>query len=320
MSELLEPRLVGRVKEIHRFPVKSMVGERLTRTTLRPSGVPKDRVWALRDLDLREITSAKRLPKLLQCSARFVNEGSDHVEITLPSGLHITSEQADASEVLSDALKRNLRLEPLQPATNRKHYRTGKFRGPGALRQLLGVRKGGPLPDMSDLPVAMLATLALHATPPGVYFDVFPIHLVTTASLATLSAAVGEDARVERFRPNVVIETEASETGYPELAWKGELLVGDAALRLRCPTFRCGMPSHAQANDVPKSPAIVRTIYDELGTKFGSYASVARDGAIAVGDPVYLAAPRPRRVDAWARIVHPLKRRVLHAYVGFGRN
>lgn len=314
-------RLVGRVKEIHRFPVKSMVGELLTRTTLRRSGVPKDRIWALRDLDIREITSAKRLPKLLQCTARFTREDTDHVEITLPSGVRITSEQADVSQALSTELKRNLRLEALQPATNRKHYRTGKFRGPGALRQLLGVRKGGPLPDMSDLPVSTLATLAIHATPPGTYFDVFPIHLVTTASLASLSRAMGEDARVERFRPNLVIETDASETGYPELAWKGDLRIGDAAVHLRCPTFRCGMPSHAQANDLPKAPAVVRTIYDELGTKFGVYASIAREGAIAVGDPVYLAPARPSRVDdAWTHIGHPLKRRVLHAYMGLGRS
>jgi uncharacterized protein YcbX len=297
-----------------------MVGERLQQTTLGVAGVSRDRRWAIRDLELREITSAKRLPALLKCSARFVDHASDHVEIVLPSGQRISSEDADASKALSSALKRNLSLEPLAPSTNRRHYRLGKFRSPRALRKLLGVRSEGPLPDLSVLPLSMLATLSLYATPPGTYFDAFPIHIVTTSALSTLSRAAGGEGRSERFRPNLVIETESSDDGYPELGWKGGLRIGEVELPLVGATFRCGMPAHAQAMHVPKAPSIVRTIYDELGTKFGVYTNVATGGEIAVGDPVFLHPADSRAMDSrWERLTSSMKRRLLDAYIGFGR-
>jgi uncharacterized protein len=320
MSNLIEPGLVGRVKEIHRFPVKSMVGEQLPRTTLSRMGVPKDRIWAIRDLDMREITSAKRLPSLLQCRARVLDENSDHVEIVLPSGRTITSEQGDASQALSAELKRNLVLEPLAPASNRQHYRIGQFRGPRALRQIFGVRKGGPLPDMSVLPLSMLMTLALYATPPGTYFDVFPLHIVTTSALSALSRSIGEDAVSERFRPNLVIDTEASDESYPERSWKGALHIGQAALQLQGATVRCGMPSHAQAMGIAKAPAVVRTIYGDLDSKFGIYASVRGGGDIAIGDRVFLSPlPRSAMKSAWDTIGDSLKRCVFKTYLGLGR-
>lgn len=321
MTDLTVPRLVGRVKEIHRFPVKSMVGEQLHRTTLSPMGVPKDRIWALRDLDLREITSAKRLPGLLQCRARFLDARSDHVEIELPSGRTITSEQGDASQVLSAELKRNLALEPLAPASNRQHYRIGQFRGPRALRRIFGVRKGGPLPDMSVLPLSMLATLALYATPPGTYFDVFPLHIVTTSALSALSGAIGEEAVSVRFRPNLVIDTDGSDESFPERDWKGALQIGHAAaLRIQGATVRCGMPSHAQATGIPKAPAVVRTIYGELDSKFGIYASIMGVGDIAVGDRVLLSPlPRSAIKRAWDDVGDSIKRYVFNTYLSLGR-
>jgi len=55
--------VVGRVGEIHRYPVKSMAGESLPSTHLDAGGIPGDRVFALRNLDSGKLLSAK-LPRL----------------------------------------------------------------------------------------------------------------------------------------------------------------------------------------------------------------------------------------------------------------
>ena len=63
-----------RVKEIWRYPVKSMAGEQLATAVLTPMGIPHDRAWAVRDEKTRTIRGAKHLPRLMACAARFVED------------------------------------------------------------------------------------------------------------------------------------------------------------------------------------------------------------------------------------------------------
>ena len=63
---------VGRVKEIWRYPVKSMAGEKLTSTQVGPLGITGDRVWAMHDD--AEILSARHYPKFLMCAARYLEQ------------------------------------------------------------------------------------------------------------------------------------------------------------------------------------------------------------------------------------------------------
>src|SRR5438105_1141448 len=150
--------IVGRVKEIWRYPVKSMAGERLGSCTLGAAGIPGDRGWAIRDETAGEIRGAKKLPQLLLCAARYVEEPSDGrippAEITFPDG-------------------RRLRL-------------------------------------------------------------------------------------------------------------------GGATVSVELPTPRCVMVTLPQ-DDLPKDPAVLRTIVRDAAQNVGMYANVAEAGAIAVGDPVELA-------------------------------
>ena len=60
---------VGKIKEIWRYPVKSMQGESLSTAEFHELGIPGDREWALRDELTGEIRGAKKLPKLMQCKA-----------------------------------------------------------------------------------------------------------------------------------------------------------------------------------------------------------------------------------------------------------
>lgn len=140
-------------------------------------------------------------------------------------------------------------------------------------------------PDVSVLP----AELFEFTSPPGTYFDAFPLHLLTTASLAAMAHCRSTAAwDVRRFRPNVLIETAAGTNGLIEAAWSGRTLrVG--ALRVHCeiPATRCGMTTHAQA-ELPKDPSVLRTIVRDAMQNLGIYGSVVAAGTIHVGDVVEL--------------------------------
>ena len=65
---------IGKVKEIWRYPVKSMGGEKLTCASVAAQGIPGDRGWALRDEKAGEIRGAKKLYQLMLCSAKYLKE------------------------------------------------------------------------------------------------------------------------------------------------------------------------------------------------------------------------------------------------------
>ncbi|MGH9881561.1 MAG: MOSC N-terminal beta barrel domain-containing protein, partial [Pyrinomonadaceae bacterium] len=130
--------LIGTVKQIWRHPVKSMAGERLDQCTVSRLGIPGDRGWALRDETNGEITNGKRITLLMQCSATYREEpGEDNippVEITFPDGTRVGSDEPNVNARLSEVLGKKVTLWPLQPATDRNHYRrksaTARIVGP----------------------------------------------------------------------------------------------------------------------------------------------------------------------------------------------
>jgi uncharacterized protein YcbX len=305
---------IGKVCEIWRYPVKSMGGEKLNSCAVGLFGIPGDRGWALRDEAAGEIRGAKHLPKLMQCSSRYREQPKDgdipHVDITLPDGTQIGSDDPQVNCCLSELLGRAVSLWPLQPASNKAHYRRTQ---PGAslmsrlsrfkvLRPHLGtlLRLAGleqtsrelfnrepdePLPDFSAIPSELFEFTSM----PGTYFDLAPIHLLTTSSLAAmvrLNPTAAWDVR--RFRPNFLIATERDIEGLVETNWSGGMLqMGELKLRCELPTIRCGMTTQMQA-DLSKDPTVLRTIVRDAGQNLGIYASVIEVGYVAVDDVVEL--------------------------------
>ncbi len=280
---------VATVKEIWRFPVKSMQGERVERCELGPLGIAGDRGWAVRDEQAGEIRGAKKLPRLLQAKARYATEpaGVDVpvAEITLPDGTVVASNAPDASARLSRYLGRPVTLWPLQPPTATEHYRRGAPDNPDMmeeLRQIFGRLPDEPLPDLSVFPPEVME----FTSPLGTYFDAFPVHLLTTTSIATLGRhAPASRLDPRRFRPNFVLEP-VGRGDLPELAWcGGPLRIGSAELRVEIPCARCVMTTVEQG-DLPKDPGVLRAIVRELDQNIGVYATVATPGRVAVGDRV----------------------------------
>jgi hypothetical protein len=160
------------------------------------------------------------------------------------------------------------------------------LRGPVAkeLRAALGREPEEPLPDLSGVPPVAWE----YHTPPGTYFDLFPIQVLTTSTLqymSQLNPAANWDVR--RFRPNVLVDTE-SVAGTVENDWVGRTIrIGDLVVKGELPTIRCAMPMHAQA-DLPRDPSVLRTIVREANQCLGVYASVVEAGSVGTGDPVEL--------------------------------
>jgi len=275
--------------EVWRYPVKSMRGERLTRAAVGGLGIAGDRGWALRDETAGEIRGAKKIPALLQCRARYLSEpraGSiPPAEITLPDGEKLRSDDGHAAAKLSTVLGRAVTIWPLQPAENREHYRHGIPDDPDLmkeLRSIFGRLEDEPLPDLSVFP----SELFKYTSPLGTYFDAFPLHLLTTATLTALRQRNrGAGFEVERFRPNLVVDTLDAE-GFIENEWGGRTLrLGSVRIKAQVACPRCVMTTLPQA-DLPHDPSVLRTIVRDAAQNVGIYLTVEAPGEISVGDEV----------------------------------
>jgi uncharacterized protein YcbX len=291
---------IGTVDEIWRFPVKSMGGERVSSTTIGARGVHGDRLWAVRDVDKGVLTTAKRIPSLLLCNARFLEEPAADVgpgsipavEITLPDGATIRSTDADVDARLSAAIGKTVELCALRDAADKEHYKAAKSTA-AEMREQFAIEDGETLPDFSMLPLAKLAELGRYATMLGTHFDAMTLHVITTASLGTF------DRR--RFRANLVIDTGAA-TGYLENGWTGATLAaGEVAAFVDCPTPRCSMPTRAQYDGVPADKSVLKKIVVEADRCLGAYASVTKPGVVRAGDEVTLEMPATTKLGDWAR-------------------
>jgi hypothetical protein len=282
--------VVGTVAEIWRYPVKSMGGEGLDSCAVGPLGIPGDRGWALRDDGVGEIRGAKKLPFLMQCSARYLEEPRDgvipHVAMTLPGGSELRSDEADVSDRLSAVAGKPVSLWPLRSADDADHYRRRPPDDPDfdrEMRQIFGRLPDEPLPDLSVFPPEIFE----FVSPLGTYFDAFPLHCLTTASLDELrrrNPAAEFDRR--RFRPNLLIRTDDDVKGLAEIDWCGrELRAGGVSIKLEMPTVRCVMTTQAQPG-LPKDPSVLRTIVRDANQNLGVYGSVVSPGRVGVGDRV----------------------------------
>jgi len=312
----------GTVVEIWRYPVKSMGGERIGATGVGERGVHADRMWAVRDPALGAITTARRLPPLLRCSARYARDPAEvpaapgsapEVIVTLPDGDEVSSSDPQVHARLSDLVGTEVRLEALPPLSEKERYRAPRVTK-AEMRATFGLADDEPIPDLSMFPLRKLAELGRYVSPLGTYFDAYPIHLITRASLAAMAdQAPAADFDVRRFRPNVVVDT--GDDGLPENSWCGaELAAPGATLRGEIPTIRCVMPTREQ-NGLQANPDVLRTIAAHADRCLGIYATVARPGSIGVGDELRVRRddPPPRPVALARSGGETLKRGILRA-------
>jgi uncharacterized protein YcbX len=273
------------VEQVWRYPVKSMVGERVPAAKLGQMGMIGDRWWAARDEERGGIRGAKKIGELMTLGARFVDEIGGPVEVTLPDGTTVRTDADDCDERVSKALDHRVTLWPLRPPTDLEHYRRGAADSDDImeeLRQIFGREIDEPLPDLSVFPPEILE----FESPPGSYVDAFPVLLMTTSALTSLQEALPDSViDVKRFRPNLVVATD--EPGHPELGWVGQRIsVGETVLDVSVACPRCVMVTREIDDSIPADRQVLRHIVRELEQNVGVYATVIEGGEIREGDAV----------------------------------
>lgn len=274
------------VSEIWLYPVKSMIGQTVPTAALDHLGLEGDRRWAVRDLERGGIRGAKKIGGLMRCAARFAPSG-DTAIITLPDGQETSTDALDVDRLISAAVGSPVHLDPLRSADNRDHFRRGAPDTDDPLaeiRAVMGRDEDEPLPDFSIFPPEIME----FESPPGAYYDAFPLMIMTTSTMRSLQAAL-PDAVVDirRFRPSLLIDT-GDAPGYPEFSWPvGTLLgIGSAVIEVLSPCPRCVMPTREISSAIPQDRSILRYIVRELNQNLGVYARVHAPGVMSVGDQV----------------------------------
>lgn len=291
---------VGSLAQLWRFPVKSMQGEQLEEATLTTQGVLGDRAYALIDVASGRVASAKsvkRFPDILACRAAFVTPpraGHDMpaVQIELPDGRQVTSGSGDADRALSDYFRREVTLVQVAPDdfTIDQYHPDVEGADPGGYRDTVVAQKLG---------AALFAELGMKSpVPAGAFFDVFPLSVMTTSTLARLGE-LRPESRFEprRFRMNLIVGT--AQPGFVENSWVGQQFGCGNAARVDVAKLdaRCVMTTLAQPG-LPQDTDVLRTLVrhnkvpvGEAGQApcAGVYATVAAAGTLRVGDPLTTA-------------------------------
>lgn len=263
----------GSVVALWRYPVKSMMGEELNSCELTIRGVLGDRAYALVDPTTGKVVSAKNPRKwgnLFSFQAKYatpprLGEPVPPVIITLPDGSTLSSIEDHVEKTLTGALGRDVTLETAMPEEpSLEEY----------------------WPDIEDLDHRDMVTD--EAMPPGTFFDLAVLHILTTATLDRLRELYPEGRfETRRFRPNIVVESSSSETAFVENDWIGRSIsIGDEvqlAITEACP--RCVMTTLPQG-DLPRDRGILRTVAKHNAVHVGVYAAVTHGGMIRRGDKV----------------------------------
>jgi hypothetical protein len=226
------------------------------------------------------------------------------IEITFPDGTVLSSSDREVNAKLSELADRDVKLTALPPAEDtslhrlRRDHQTDALTS-ASLRADFGVGEGDSLPDLSVVRMADLLTLGRYSTPPGTFVDLAPVHVLTTTSLATIGAEVGDDLDVRRFRPNVLVTLDNPDDELPESQWVGgHLAIGGVVLDVAMPTIRCVVPSRAQPG-LEVNRQITRAVAARAQRCLGVYCGVNSGGSVRVGDDVAVQSvdtPRTRKL------------------------
>jgi uncharacterized protein len=261
LREANSARASVRIAQLWRYPVKSLLGERLPTLRLVDDGIEGDRMWGIQDRRDGRILTARREPRLLFASSRLA--ASDLPVVTLPDGQEIAGTGPVTDAALSAWLGKSVTLV----AASESDAASAEY-----------------FADATDD-----TSQAIEWTmPKGRFVDAFPILVISTAGLRGGAVAYPAGAwDVRRFRPNILIQVDGEE--WTEDAWADrQLSIGSAQLipRLRC--IRCTMVNRAQPG-LDTDVNIFKTLHRTHGGKAGMWTQVMKPGAISEGDVVGIA-------------------------------
>jgi hypothetical protein len=242
---------VGVVKELYRFPVKSMRGEALAEAHGYWHGLDGDRRYAFVRSDNRSgfpWLTGRELPQLLQYTPRYLNPddvAESPVEVKLPDGRILPIDDPELNQELAEAYGKPVNLIKID---------RGAFDS-----QVTSV--------MSTATVAALGEAIGTAVTGGNPFS--PL----------------------RFRQNIIIEPFDDQPFVEERWLDSSLVFGSQPdglrLRLNRRIQRCVM-INIDPETSEKEPAVLKTVAQTRQNCVGVYGSTELPGMIRVGDVVKL--------------------------------
>ncbi|MFV2022629.1 MOSC domain-containing protein [Micromonospora sp. LOL_023] len=275
------------MRQLSRYPVKSMLGEDLDQAYVDEAGIAGDRAFAVLDCVTGKVASAKN-PRLwrdmLTVRSTLTSPdatGAPAVRLTMADGTTETvTVTGHPDPALSTLLGREVRL--LDRAT------------PGASVERMDPDQVRTEDDLSRAQTG--SSMLAAGSPPGTFFDFAPLHLMTTATLAALAAHSGRPVDDQRFRPNIVVEVPDPGAGFAENLWPGRRLrIGaDVVAEVVIATPRCVVPA-LRHGDVEPDVALLQVLSRHNRLRLagvgvlpcaGVYARPLEFGVIHPGDPV----------------------------------
>ena len=290
-------RVIGRIADLWRFPVKSMQGEQLDGAHVSVAGLVGDRAYALLDCQTGKVASAthpKLWPELIACRATFVESPLPGrqlpaIRIELADGTAVRSDAADVNAVLSRFFGRLVELARAAP----KDFTIDQYHPDIENLDPEGHRNELTAPKLGAAMYKELGTQSLVAE--DSFMDLAPVSVITTSTVDHLGALQPDSCfDVRRFRMNLIINT--MERGFVENDWVDRSLhIGDEVrLSVAMPDPRCVMTTVAQPG-IPRDPEILKGLVkhnrlDVAGWGLypcaGVYATVTFPGTIRKDAPV----------------------------------
>lgn len=244
------------VKALWRYPVKSMRGEAEASLHVGWRGVERDRAYGVLDENSGTVISAKREGRLLHAAASL---RSGELSVRLPDGEEFEP-GARLNERLSTWLERPVRL-------------------------IEAVNHGAATYEsQEDFERDESPSLTWEGRD-GSFVDESSLHLLTTGDLAMLERERPDlQWDVGRFRPNVIIESDATSLA---MATPGRRFrLGDVDIEIESGCSRCVMTTRSQPGNLDRQLDVLRHVAKVHDGELGVRAKVHRVGVIGVGDSV----------------------------------
>lgn len=238
----------GTALELWRYPVSSLRGERISLAELDAHGVNGDRGWGLVDAD-GNVAAPETERRWRFVPDMLARIGEDGLEVSVEADVWLAA-PSDAADA----------------AASRKAGFPVTFR---------------PLAQTTD------TATSLRLAP---RYDRGHLHILTTASMKALAQLLPPESVVDvrRFRPNIVVDMEASEPGFPDRHLIGRSLrIGDAVVAITEPCERCSFTALAQG-ELPFAKEVLHAIARHGGGGFGLLGTVVEAAPIRQGDAVRL--------------------------------
>ena len=269
-----------RLHSLYVYPVKSCAGIALTGAQLGATGLLHDREWMVVDPAGQFITQ-RQTPRLALVSTALTGT---HLQLSTPDGAQVAVPLAHEGELSTVGVWRS-RVPAFDAGAAAAAFFSDWLQQPARLVRFDARHRRLSNRDWTG---------GLAA--PNLFSDGYPLLVLSEASRLDLSARVGRDLPLDRFRANLVLD---GVPAYAEDQAAQLQLGGGVVLRLGKPCTRCIMTTIDQTTGLPDGDEPLRTLktykYDAglRGVTFGRNA-VLMPGAVGatlrVGDPVTLQA------------------------------